>query len=81
MRKEKLSPSKLNAAARLLLVAERCGSEALDNSNSFYRMTGISGFAKLDSDVLDFIRGIVKTGLDGVSQPRINTGNTVKNMS
>jgi hypothetical protein len=44
-------------------------------------MAGIRGFAKLDSDVLNFVRGILETGLDGVSQPRVNAGNTIKNVS
>jgi hypothetical protein len=62
-----MSPTGLNAVARLVLIADRCGPEFLDNVDSFDRVLGTGRFADTDSNVLDLARRIVKSKLDGIA--------------
>lgn len=55
------SPTELNRVLRLALIAENHGSHFLDNLESFNRMFGRSGRAKLEGPSLSDIRRIVKT--------------------
>ena len=54
--KSVLNPSDLNDAARLVMVAERCGSEILDDSELFDAVLGPGRFASLSPKVLNFAR-------------------------
>ena len=58
-----MSPSELNAVARLVWIAERCGPEFLDNAESFDRLIGRGRFAETDSNVLDFARALSNPSL------------------
>ena len=60
-----MSPSDLNDAARLLLVAKRCGAQLFDNAKSFDSVFGRGQFAKLDGEVLDMVRRIIKPERNG----------------
>jgi hypothetical protein len=66
--RELMSPSKLNAAARLVLIASRCGSELLYDLDRFDRVVGQGRFADLDREVLGLARRIVKYG--GNNRPK-----------
>lgn len=57
-----LTFSQLNDTFRLVLLAKRCGSQILDNAESFDSVLGMGRFASLDSEVLDKARCIVKPG-------------------
>ncbi len=59
-----MSPSNLNSAARLVLVAKNCGAKFLDDPDRFDRMFGRDSFAQMNGDVLDLVRGVVKSGGD-----------------
>ena len=66
-----LNPSDLNAVARLVMVAERCGSEILDNVDSFDEVFGLGSFARLNCEVLSLARSVVKSSGDGVCISRV----------
>jgi hypothetical protein len=59
---ELMSPRNLNAAARLVLIANRCGSELLYDLDRFDLVVGQGRFAELDREVLGLARRIVKSG-------------------
>lgn len=64
--------------ARLVMIANRCGSQLLDNAESFDRVVGRSRFSELDRKSLDLARRIVKSGLDSVAETRIGITDTPK---
>jgi hypothetical protein len=45
-----------------VLIANRCGSELLDDLDRFDRVLGQGRFAELDREVLSLARRIVKSG-------------------
>lgn len=55
-----LGPSDVNTAARLVLVAERCGPELLDNADRFDQVIGPGRFASYNRHVIDLARSIVR---------------------
>lgn len=55
-----MTPSELNAVARLVFIAKRCGADFLDNADSFDNMIGAGRFAETDRKVLDMVRRVVK---------------------
>jgi hypothetical protein len=55
-----LNPSDVNGAVRLVLIAERCGPEFLDNTYRFDQVIGPGRFAGYDSGVIDLARSIVR---------------------
>ena len=56
-----MKPSQLNDVFRLVIIAERCGAEVLDNGEGFDRVTRRGRFSELKSNVLDVARRIVKS--------------------
>ncbi len=54
-----MNPSDVNDAARLVMVAERCGPEILDNADNFDEVLGAGRFANLNRDVLNLARRVV----------------------
>jgi hypothetical protein len=68
-----LNPSDLNSAARLMLVAENCGAQFLDDPERFDRMLGRGSFAQTNGDVLDMVRGVVKSGRNGSGKRRVHS--------
>jgi hypothetical protein len=68
-----MSPSDLNAVARLVLIAKRCGPQFLDDANSFDGVIGPGGFSRTDSQILDMARRVVQApalASAGLSLPR-----------
>jgi hypothetical protein len=51
-----LNPSDLNSATRLMLVAQNCGAQFLDDPERFDRMLGRGSFAQTNGDVLDMVQ-------------------------
>jgi hypothetical protein len=74
-----MSPSELNDVFRLVWLAERCGPECLDNLQSLDGVFGRCGGAKFNGDVLDVVRGIVKTIGDGGPQFRAGPNGPLQN--
>jgi hypothetical protein len=66
--RSRLSPSELNRVARLVLIAERCGPDFLDNAEGFDSLLGRGRFADTDGKILDAVRGIVKTASNRLGQ-------------
>lgn len=57
-----MTPSELNAAARLVFIARRRGADFLDNEDSFDAVLGRGRFAETDPKLLDMARRIVNLG-------------------
>jgi hypothetical protein len=55
-----VSPSDLNTVARLVMIAERCGPDFLDNAESFDRVLGRGSFAQLDREILNKARAVTE---------------------
>ena len=66
-----MMPADLNAVARLVMAAERCGSQLLDDAQSFDEVFGWGRFAGLDSAVLNEARRQVKAPRNGVGKTRV----------
>jgi hypothetical protein len=60
-----LNPSDLNSATRLMLVAENCGAQPLDDPERFDRMLGRGSFA--------LVRRVVKSGHNGSGKRRVHS--------
>jgi hypothetical protein len=73
-----MSAMELNAVARLVMIANRCGSQLLDNAKSFDHVVGRRRFSELDGESLDLARRIVKASLDSLTETRIGITNTPK---
>lgn len=56
-----MSPSEINWAARLLLIAKYHGAQFLDDPKGFDGLIGRGAFAQTDSGVLNVVRRIVKS--------------------
>ena len=67
-----LNPSDLNAVARLVMVAERCGPEFLDNADRFDQVIGRGRFSETNCNVLNLARAIIKSKLNGVETSAID---------
>lgn len=63
-----LSPSELNDVARLVMVAESCGSQFLNDPHSFDEVLGRDRFAGTDRKILDAARRIAKAPRNRLSQ-------------
>ncbi len=55
-----MNPSDVNDAARLVMVAERCGPEILDNADNFDEVLGAGRFASLNREVLNLARSFFR---------------------
>jgi hypothetical protein len=61
-----LSPSELNDAFRLLMVAKSLGTDILYDAKRFDSMFRWNRFADLDNKVLNFVRGVVEAKADSL---------------
>jgi hypothetical protein len=71
-------PIDLNTAARLAMIAERCGPQFLDDADSFGRVLGRGSFARLDSKILDVVRRVVESGAHSFEQNGIRLSDPVQ---
>jgi hypothetical protein len=76
-----MSPSELNAVARLVLIAKRCGPQFLDNADSFDNVIGSGRFAETDSQILDLVRRVVEASPDSESEDNIVLSELEENIS
>jgi hypothetical protein len=61
-------PSELNAVARPVLIAKRCGPQFLNYADSLDNMIRAGCFAETDGEIFDFVRCIIETSADSESR-------------